>query len=138
MNLGLSLGLGNRAAGAPTSLYTTANFTLFGPVDHREIIDGDSFRYARTAAGAGRLDITGVPSGTYRVTATVSAWDGTPLPGLTTTFTVNDLFTQRFTTGTLGAVDTGVISITSGTLAFQQNNPDQGARVDNLFITRIS
>lgn len=137
MNLGLSLGLGSnrRAAG---SLYTTANFVAAGPADHRVVIDTDSFRYARTAGGTGEFTIMAVPSGTYRITGTLSAWDGGAIGVSSTFLEIRDLFTTRFTTGTLGAFDTGTITVSSGEIKFQHGVDGQGCRVDGLFITRVS
>jgi len=138
MNLGLGINIGGSARSAPTSLYTTANFTALGPTDHRTILSADSFRVARTGAGVGRFDITGVPSGTYRVRGVLADWGGAAIGITTRQIRVMDNNTQRAVITAAGAFDSGPVTISSGILSFFNGANGLGGDVTSLFIERIS
>lgn len=117
-----------------SSIYTINDFTPSGPADHYGVISPTSFRFARTDAGTGRFDRTSVPSGTYRITGVLSAWDGAAIGALSTQFRVVDQFTQRFAVTALGAFDSGPIVISSGTLTFIHGATGLGCRIDEFNI----
>lgn len=138
---GFSYSYGNRrrASGpsGPVSLYAIADFTPQGPADHVAVLGPASFRYARTGSGEGRFDLTGVPSGNYRISGILSAWDGAALGALSTQFRVQDQFTQRYVLNTAGAFTTPSFAVTSGTLTFRASATGIGGRIDEFFIEAV-
>jgi hypothetical protein len=135
MRLGLSLGLGG-TGGARSSLYTTANMTKELDVAYSDIIDGNSFRLARfTSVGSlqGRLIITGIPSGAYRLTGVISSYDGAQTGITTRQIRVMNDFAVLATITAAGAFDQ-TLSITSGTLRFDAGGDARGARWDDFFM----
>lgn len=135
MRLGLGIGITRigGVAAAPVTLYDTGDFTGEQAVAYREILDVDSFRLCRDASFQGRYIISSVPSGSYRITGTLAAYDGA-IAGITTTrLRLLDGFTSSSDLTVAGAIDE-TISITSGTLRFDAAAPSAGARFDNFFI----
>ena len=135
MSLGLSPVLSlsvKRPSSGGGSVITTANFTVINPT-HAQIIDIDSARLCRDGALNGQFTAT-LPPGNYRVRLTLAAYDGA-ISGITTTaLRISDNNTARFTGSTLGAFDSGTISIASGTIRFLTNAVGAGARFDGLLV----
>lgn len=122
---------------APASLYDTGDMTQEWDEAHSDIVDADSFRVCRSGAGLGKLAIYSVPSGTYRITGTISAYSGA-ISGITATrFRIVDGSTTRFDTFSTGAIDQ-TVSITSGTLRFDASTAGYGVDFDAFFIEQIS
>ena len=105
---------------------------ISGAEGFAEILSATSFRAKRDGSGnQGILSIAGVPSGSYRITATTVAYDGdSPPAGFR--FRVIDDFAERFSQATAGAVDT-TVSITSGTMRFM-TLANSGFRLNDFFI----
>lgn len=135
MKIGLGLGISRLSSGGPSgpvSLYDTSDMTTEGTAANTDVIDANSFRAAHDGS-EGRFLISGVPSGDYRITGTVAAYDGS-VSGITgTRFRITDNFTSRFDTVATGAIDE-VVTISSGLIRFRPVSNTFGFRFDDFVI----
>lgn len=135
MRLGLGLGVNRLASGGgsgPVSLLVTGDFTETTPT-HSDLLADDIFRACRNGGGNGIITAPLSPSGNYRITGTLSAYDGAESGITGTRFRIQDNTTTVSTITTLGAIDV-TVAITSGTIRFIAPTSGEGYRIDDFFV----